>query len=284
MAVKATWTKDAMLLKSDFLRLRARGSAPLSIGAPGTGKSFFCHSFAAGQGLSLGDGFRQANITKSTDPRILVGKNIFVENGGDHPKFRWVDGDLTVCIRKGGMFLADELNRGAGELQNRFFSVTETGYRYLSLFEKGNEIVEIPKEFMLMATQNPVSGMFYNQPLDKALAERFIHIEIDKPLCNEEGLAEQILPKAQHGTLGGQMVSVAQDSRKSNQPIYMSTRALSQVLGLCAEGFEPMQALKYGWMNRLESEDREAAKQIITAHFSAYFQKTGQSFDEMVRF
>lgn len=284
MAIKATWRPAAKTLKAHIQKLQEKGLAPLLIGAPGTGKSFFAHSYAVGSGLALGDGFRQANITKSTDPRILVGKNIFVENGSDHPKFRWIDGDLTVCIRKGGIFLADELNRGAGELQNRFFSLTETGYRYLSLFEKGNEIVEVPQSFMLIATQNPVSGMFYNQPLDKALAERFIHIEINEPLCDEDGLAEQILPKADHGTLGGRLVSIATDSRKTGKPIYMSTRALSQCLFLISSGIEPMQALKFGWLNRCEEEDRVSAIEIIVAHFSDLFTKTGKKFEDMVQF
>ncbi len=263
---------EAKQLALEFDALKAMGISPCLTGDPGVGKSYFAVVYAESRRkLVLGQSFFQANITKSSDPRTLLGKMLVHGNGSI--SMEWQDGDLTLAIKAGGLFLADELNRGAGELQNRFFSLTETGYRYLTLFEKGNEIIEIPKDFMLVATQNPPNAKFYNAPLDRALSERFVHYNIDKPLADEAKLAELLLPNDKR--MAETAYNITQDSRKNAQPIGMSTRSLSQVCKLISGGFRPMQAFNVAWINRFdELIEQQAAKELLSVHFTEALERT----------
>lgn len=265
---ETAFNPEAKRLAKEMEICRRCQVAPLLTGEPGVGKSYFVAVYAEMmRKLVLGKTFFQANITKFTDPRVQLGKMLVHGNGSI--TMSWQDGDLTLAIKAGGLFLADELNRGSGELQNRYFSLLETGYRYLSLFEKGNEVVDVPKDFMLVATQNPPNAKFYNAPLDRALSERFVHYNIDSPLADEGKLSETLLPKAKHGDLAERLFNVVTDSRKTDRGIGMSTRSLAQIGRLIANGFKPIQAFNVAWANRFdEPQDREAAQAVVASHFT----------------
>ncbi|KAL8000860.1 putative AAA+ ATPase domain, midasin, P-loop containing nucleoside triphosphate hydrolase [Plasmopara halstedii] len=91
--------------------------------------------------------------------------------------FEWADGPLVESMKKGDLFLIDEINLAEDAVLERLNSVLEPS-RTLLLAEKGGdeieEIVAHPK-WRVMATMNP-GGDFGKRELSPALRNRFTEI------------------------------------------------------------------------------------------------------------
>ncbi|XP_031091675.1 midasin [Ipomoea triloba] len=91
--------------------------------------------------------------------------------------FRWKDGPLVEAMKRGDLFLVDEISLADDSVLERLNSVLEPE-RKLSLAEKGGsdlEMVTAHSDFCLFATMNP-GGDFGKKELSPALRNRFTEI------------------------------------------------------------------------------------------------------------
>jgi MoxR-like ATPase len=138
-------------------------------GAPGLAKT---KSIKATSNLIEGD-FHRIQFTPDLLPADITGSDIF------NPK------DASFTFQKGPIFhnliLADEINRAAAKVQSALLEAM--GERQVSV---GNKTYELPKLFLVMATQNPLEqeGTF---ALPEAQLDRFMmHVRIDYPDAKTE--------------------------------------------------------------------------------------------------
>ena len=105
--------------------------------------------------------------------------NTFVCLAKDDSLFEWQDGPLIEAMKKGGIFLIDEISLADDSVLERLNSVLEPE-RALTLSEKPNnteEIVAVDK-FFILATMNP-GGDFGKRELSPALRNRFTEIWVE---------------------------------------------------------------------------------------------------------
>lgn len=133
-------------------------------GAPGLAKT---KSIKALSNLIEGD-FHRIQFTPDLLPADITGSEVYNAQEG------------TFSFQKGPVFhnliLADEINRAAAKVQSALLEAM--GERQVSI---GNKTYELPKLFLVMATQNPLEqeGTF---ALPEAQLDRFMmHVRIDYP-------------------------------------------------------------------------------------------------------
>ena len=169
---KVTVLKDALessiigqkkLVERLLLALIADGHL-LVEGAPGLAKT---KSIKALSSLIEGD-FHRIQFTPDLLPADITGTEVYRPQDG------------TFTFQKGPIFhnliLADEINRAAAKVQSALLEAM--GERQVSI---GNKTYELPKLFLVMATQNPLEqeGTF---ALPEAQLDRFMmHVFIDYP-------------------------------------------------------------------------------------------------------
>lgn len=152
-------------------------------GAPGLAKT---KSIRALSTLIEGD-FHRIQFTPDLLPADITGTEVFHAQSG---KFSFQHGPVFH-----NLILADEINRAAAKVQSALLEAM--GERQVSI---GNTTYQLPKLFLVMATQNPIEqeGTF---SLPEAQLDRFMmHVKIGYPdistekailrLNREEALAE----------------------------------------------------------------------------------------------
>jgi len=108
--------------------------------------------------------------------------------------FEWQDGPLVNAIRKGEMFLLDEMSLAEDAVLERLNSILEPS-RTIFLAERGGDEVEEIKahaEFRILSTMNP-GGDYGKRELSPALRNRFTEIWIPAVTSQED--IEQIVAK-----------------------------------------------------------------------------------------
>jgi len=145
------------------------GGHVLIEGVPGLAKTSLAKAFARAVGLSFG----RVQFTPDLLPSDIVGSLIY------NPKL----GDFEV--RLGPIFanivLADEINRAPPKTQSALLEAMQEGQVTI-----GGTPYELPKPFMVIATQNPVEfeGTY---PLPEAQLDRFmVRLLIDYPSFDDE--------------------------------------------------------------------------------------------------
>jgi MoxR-like ATPase len=136
---------------------------------PGLAKSLAVSSLAKG----VHGSFSRLQFTPDLLPSDLVGTEIYNAREG------------TFSVRKGPIFanfvLADEINRAPAKVQSALLEAMQE--RHVSI---GGETFQLPKPFLVLATQNPLEqeGTY---PLPEAQLDRFaLKIVIDYPTRDEE--------------------------------------------------------------------------------------------------
>ncbi len=165
------------LLDQLLITLFAGGHALIE-GVPGLGKTKMIKTLAS----ILGYDCKRISFTPDLLPSDLTGNEIY------RPK------EAKFEIRKGPIFtsilLADEINRTPPKVQSALLEAMEE--RQVTI---GNETLELPKPFFVIATQNPLEheGTY---PLPEAELDRFLmKIIIEYPSAQDE---KKIIEQSSH--------------------------------------------------------------------------------------
>lgn len=160
------------VIEQVLVSLFAQGHC-LLIGAPGLGKTLLVRTLAAALDLDS----RRIQFTPDLMPADITGTDILeedVQTGRRH--FRFNRGPIFTHV-----LLADEINRTPPKTQAALLEamqeqrVTASGTTH-----------ELPKPFMVLATQNPIE-LEGTYPLPEAQLDRFMFaIKVDYPLAEEE--------------------------------------------------------------------------------------------------
>ena len=136
---------------------------------PGTGKTMLARALA----VSTGCGFSRIQFTPDLLPSDVTGVSIYNQKSGD---FEWRPGPIYAQIA-----LADEINRATPKTQSALLEAMEE--RQITT---DGVTRELPRPFMVMATQNPIEyeGTF---PLPEAQLDRFLmRIHLGYPESHDE--------------------------------------------------------------------------------------------------
>ena len=141
-------------------------------GAPGLAKTTAVKALAAG----LEGDFHRIQFTPDLLPADLTGTEIYRPHDGS---FRFDRGPIFH-----NLILADEVNRAPAKVQSALLEAM--GERQVTV---GRETYQLPRLFLVMATQNPIEqeGTY---PLPEAQLDRFLmHVRVDYPdLETERGI------------------------------------------------------------------------------------------------
>ena len=145
------------------------GGHVLLEGVPGLAKTLAVKTFAEISGLS----FKRIQFTPDLLPADITGTMLYNQN------------ESSFSVRKGPIFtnivLADEINRSPAKVQSALLE---------AMAEKqvtiGEQTYELPKPFLVLATQNPIEQEgTYNLP--EAELDRFLlKVKVPYPMPNEE--------------------------------------------------------------------------------------------------
>ena len=159
--------QDAMLER--LLVSLLTGGHVLLEGVPGLAKTLTIKTMAR----VLGGTYRRVQFTPDLVPADLVGTRVYRPDTG---RF---DTELGPVF--GNFVLADEINRAPAKVQSALLEVMQE--RQVTI---GKETFEVPRPFLVMATQNPIEheGTY---PLPEAQVDRFLmKIVVDYPSFSEE--------------------------------------------------------------------------------------------------
>ncbi len=138
-------------------------------GVPGLAKTTAVRTLAGALGLDFG----RIQFTPDLLPGDLTGNPVYLPDQGRY------------SVRRGPIFrsilLADEINRAPAKVQSALLEAMEE--RQVTI---GDETLELPDPFFVMATQNPIE-LEGTYPLPEAQLDRFLmKLKVDYPSEQEE--------------------------------------------------------------------------------------------------
>lgn len=114
------------------------------------------------------------SFNEDTLPEDLVGA--YRIDPATH-NFVWSDGPLAYAMRRGGTFVADEMNLSPPEVLKRFYSVFTD--RRLQLLEGDSSEIVAGPGFNFVATQNPAEGFEGRKNLPREIQKYFATVYVD---------------------------------------------------------------------------------------------------------
>ena len=154
-----------------LISLFARGHS-LMMGVPGLAKTLLVSTLAEVMELSFG----RIQFTPDLMPSDITGTDILEETPGGGRSFRFLQGPI-FC----NLLLADEINRTPPKTQAALLQAMQE-----RRVTAGGRTWELPKPFLVFATQNPVEqeGTY---PLPEAQLDRFMFlVRVDYPAIEDE--------------------------------------------------------------------------------------------------
>lgn len=127
-------------------------------GVPGLGKTMLVTTLAKALELP----FSRIQFTPDLMPADILGTNVIIEENGVK-QFKFQRGPVFTNI-----LLADEINRATPKTQSALLEAMQE-----KIVTVGNTTYELPKPFMVLATQNPLE-MEGTYPLPEAQVDRFM--------------------------------------------------------------------------------------------------------------
>jgi MoxR-like ATPase len=166
--VKKTIVGQDTLLERLLVALLARGHI-LVEGVPGLAKTLAVKSLAG----AIGGQFHRVQFTPDLVPADIVGTRVFHQRSGE---FQVSLGPVFT-----NLLLADEINRAPAKVQSALLEAMQEQQVTI-----GRESHQIPKPFLVMATQNPIESEG-TYPLPEAQVDRFMmKVLVDYPNPTEE--------------------------------------------------------------------------------------------------
>ena len=142
------------------------GGHALLEGVPGLGKTWLAQNFSRAASLE----YRRVQFTPDLMPTDITGTQM-IESSSGTLSYRFQPGPLF-----GQLVLADEINRATPKTQSALLEAMQEGAVTVA-----GERHELPKPFMVIATQNPLE-MEGTYPLPEAQLDRFLaRIEVRRP-------------------------------------------------------------------------------------------------------
>jgi len=145
----------------------------LLMGVPGLAKTLLVRTLAASLSLQ----FRRVQFTPDLMPSDITGTEVIQEDKATgERRFKFLQGPIFT-----NMLLADEINRTPPKTQAALLEAMQENQ-----VTTGGERYDLPRPFMVLATQNPIEqeGTY---PLPEAQLDRFMfQINVDYPNQNEE--------------------------------------------------------------------------------------------------
>jgi MoxR-like ATPase len=166
--VKRVIVGQDRMIERMFVAVLARGHCLLE-GVPGVAKTLAVETLAK----VVGGSFSRIQFTPDLVPADIVGTRIYRQGA---EKFDVELGPVFV-----NFLLADEINRAPAKVQSALLEVMAE--QHVSI---GGETHEVPRPFLVMATQNPIEqeGVY---PLPEAQRDRFLfRIQVGYPTDAEE--------------------------------------------------------------------------------------------------
>ena len=158
---------------------------------PGVGKTTLARTLAQ----TLGCDFGRIQFTPDTLPSDVTGVSVYRMNDGE---FRYMPGGIMHQI-----VLADEINRATPKTQASLLEAMEE--RQVSVDGK---TYELPKPFMVMATENPLDELGPYQLPEAQLDRFFLKLSLGYPSREEEEqIVEQFLHNAEWKKIKSQVAA-----------------------------------------------------------------------------
>ena len=166
--VKKTIVGQDGLLERLMVALLAQGHI-LVEGVPGLAKTLAVKSLAS----AVGGQFHRVQFTPDLVPADIVGTRVFHQRSGEF--------EVSLGPVFTNLLLADEINRAPAKVQSARLEVMQEQQVTI-----GRETYEVPKPFLVMATQNPIESEG-TYPLPEAQVDRFMmKVLVDYPSPTEE--------------------------------------------------------------------------------------------------
>jgi MoxR-like ATPase len=166
--VKKTIVGQDALLERLLVALLCRGHL-LVEGVPGLAKTLAVKSLAA----AVGGQFHRVQFTPDLVPADIVGTRVYHQRTGE---FQVSLGPVFT-----NLLLADEINRAPAKVQSALLEVMQEQQVTI-----GRETHQVPRPFLVMATQNPIESEG-TYPLPEAAVDRFMmKVLVDYPTPTEE--------------------------------------------------------------------------------------------------
>ncbi|MEV0719218.1 AAA family ATPase [Asanoa sp. NPDC050611] len=184
--VKKTIVGQDALLERLLVALLARGHI-LVEGVPGLAKTLAVKALAG----AIGGQFHRVQFTPDLVPADIVGTRVYHQHSGE---FQVSLGPVFT-----NLLLADEINRAPAKVQSALLEVMQEQQVTI-----GRETHQVPKPFLVMATQNPIESEG-TYPLPEAQVDRFMmKVLVGYPSPTEEFV---IVERAIAAAAAGQAVA-----------------------------------------------------------------------------
>lgn len=230
---------------------------PLLLKGPtGCGKTRFVSHMAERLGLPL------ATVSCHDDLAAADLTGRFLLKGGETI---WVDGPLTKSVRGGGICYLDEIVEARKDVAVVIHPLTDD--RRILPLERTGEVLEAPKEFMLVVSYNPGYQNIL-KALKPSTKQRFVAIEFDflpreqevAIVAAESGLSERQVVPLVH--LAHRLRALKGHDLEEG----VSTRLLVYCATLIESGLDPRQAIRAAMIEPLTDDPDVRAALIEVAN------------------
>ncbi len=230
-------------------------------GVPGLAKTLSVSTLAA----AIKTDFSRIQFTPDLLPADVIGTMIY------NPK------EGTFSTRKGPVFanivLADEINRAPAKVQSALLEAMQE--RHVTI---GTETFELPRPFLVMATENPVEqeGTY---PLPEAQVDRFmLKLRIEYPTLEEERQIVNTMAETDKRIQVNPVTDAAAiiSARKTVDQIYIDDKIKEYILSLIFATREPEKyGLDIGPYLRYGASPRASIYMTVAARAFAFLQGRG---------
>lgn len=259
-AAESTPFYEATADECELFERAWKNNLPLLIKGPtGCGKTRFVAHMAAHLNLPLYTVACHDDLTAAD----LVGRHLI-----SHGETVWCDGPLTRAVREGGICYLDEVVEARKDTTVVIHPLADD--RRILPIDRTGELLEAPKNFMLVVSYNPGYQNFL-KGMKPSTRQRFVSLKFDFP-AEEREVKILIGETGVDKLVAKRLVSIANAFRSLKEhdlEEVASTRLLVYAATLIKDGLDPIHACKAALVETLtdEPETSEALMEVVSATF-----------------